>query len=400
MSLIRRSRMVASFLSALALASVAEAAPLTLTKVANEFTGGVGWISPDVRPAISPSGCVVFAGATPPGFPSTQPSLFVACPTKSGLAQVNLAGAGYSLPRAVQIDTSGRIVFDSTHTVRGTLVRGFYRTTPRGTIASIFESATQPASLQLFGLSPNGTIAFSTIVNGAGGVMRGVLPATPTVLRAGSGTFYNTKKLDVNDAGQVPIVMEYGDPTAGLTNGIPIFSGPGQSLSMIDAVLGRAGLGLNIEPSINASGVAAFAINGTLSLNFYSPPNVWSPTPALTITLQPGVYTADPAPFGEPSVFTQIANASGPYASFGKVSINSAGVVAFEATLDTPSKAGIFTGPDPVANKVVQQGDIQGSTLFAWIKMGELNDAGQLVLLADNFNSADYEVWRVAGLNP
>jgi hypothetical protein len=384
----------------LALAATSEAGPLLFKKVGNEFSGGVGWISADVRPALAPNGCVVFAGAVPPEFPPTNPRLFVACGKSSTLSQVNLSGGGYTLPGAVQMDGTGRVVFDSSHTVKGKTVRGFYRTNAHGSIVSIYESATQPASRQYFGLSPNGTIAFSTIVNGSGGVMRSVLPAAPSVLRAGSGTFYNTIKLDVNDAGQVPVGMEYSDPTAGLTHGIPIFSAPAQTLSNIDAILGRAGLGFSADFAINGSGVAAFAINGPVTLNFYSPPNVWSATPALSITLQAGVYTALPAPFGEPSVFTQIANTAGEYASFGKVSINNAGVVAFEASLDTPSMAGIFRGPDPVADKIVQQGDVRDSTLFAWIKMGELNDAGQLVFLSDNFNSADYEIWRVSGLNP
>src|SRR5262249_36589995 len=60
-------------------------------------------------------------------------------------------------------------------------------------------------------------------------------------------------------------------------------------------------------------------------------------------------------------------------------SINSVGQVVFSAGLDS-GEAGIFTGPDPVADKVVGTGDaLFGSTVAAVaISEAAINDGGQV----------------------
>jgi hypothetical protein len=146
--------------------------------------------------------------------------------------------------------------------------------------------------------------------------------------------------------------------------------------------------------------VVAFTLNEAVTLNFYADPHVFTAVPERVIRLKPGVYTAEPAPFGEPSTFHRLVSAEGPYKSFGRVQINDAGVVVFEAQLDGSSGTGIYRGPDPRTDKLVNQGDVIGDTLFTALKLGDLNDAGQLTFLADNYNTAYFEVWRVAGLNP
>ena len=53
---------------------------------------------------------------------------------------------------------------------------------------------------------------------------------------------------------------------------------------------------------------------------------------------------------------TTIADASGAYCVLGNPSTNNRGTVAFVAILDT-GDSGVFTGPNPVADKVIGTGD-------------------------------------------
>jgi len=80
---------------------------------------------------------------------------------------------------------------------------------------------------------------------------------------------------------------------------------------------------------------------------------------------------------------TTIADASGPFSAFGPASINNLGTVAFVAALDTGA-IGIFTGVDPVTDKVIMSGDaLDGSTLIALNFFEEgFNDSGQVVFHA------------------
>ncbi len=63
--------------------------------------------------------------------------------------------------------------------------------------------------------------------------------------------------------------------------------------------------------------------------------------------------------------------------------INNLGMVAFVATLDTGGR-GIFTGADPVADKVIRVGDaLDGSTVsILRFFIHGLNDGGQLAFRA------------------
>jgi hypothetical protein len=73
-----------------------------------------------------------------------------------------------------------------------------------------------------------------------------------------------------------------------------------------------------------------------------------------------GVYTGTGA---APNVTNLVADSTGPYATFGFVSLSNLDTVAFVATLDAGGR-GIFTGPDPVADRVIATGDaLFGSTV-------------------------------------
>ncbi len=91
---------------------------------------------------------------------------------------------------------------------------------------------------------------------------------------------------------------------------------------------------------------------------------------------------------GNGTTTTTIADSRGPFNSFGSApSINDEDVVAFWASLDAGGH-GIFTGPDPVAHKVIAVGDaLDGSTVKEILNFGTfgregLNKAGQVAFRA------------------
>jgi hypothetical protein len=77
------------------------------------------------------------------------------------------------------------------------------------------------------------------------------------------------------------------------------------------------------------------------------------------------------------------ASGSGPFGGVDYPQINSAGDVAFRGYVFQPVEGfGIFTGPDPVADKVIQTGDtLFGSTVTSiYLSAGrQLNDRGDVV---------------------
>jgi hypothetical protein len=65
---------------------------------------------------------------------------------------------------------------------------------------------------------------------------------------------------------------------------------------------------------------------------------------------------------GDDPATDTIADTSGPYSSFSQPSIDNTGKVTFYAERDG-ANAGIFTGPDPVTDRVIGGGDpLFGST--------------------------------------
>ena len=92
---------------------------------------------------------------------------------------------------------------------------------------------------------------------------------------------------------------------------------------------------------------------------------------------------------------TLVADTTGGYASFGDPYTNSAslsgnGKVAFVATLKN-GLVGVFTGADPVANKVLEQGDpLFGGTAGAVFSIGSdgLNSSGSIAFLANTQNGS------------
>jgi len=92
---------------------------------------------------------------------------------------------------------------------------------------------------------------------------------------------------------------------------------------------------------------------------------------------------------GTGGLLTVIADTAGPFASFGfyfgfvPPALNNKGQFAFLADLDAGG-TGIFTGTDPVANKVIQTGDTLDGAVITSLRFCDkgLNDAGQLAFQA------------------
>lgn len=375
------------------------AAP-SFEEVAREFTGGLMWLNADLAPALSDDGTVVFAGSTDYAvydgevlFSGDGGPLSTRDPSSYGLSNVH----------SLRANAAGTIVMVADRAA-DVVQRGVYATSTLGSsFATVYEAPYTPIDwpsayvTSNVALSPNGTVAFATIRNAAGAIYRGPVAGPLTTLRTGSGTFFNVRDLAINDAGAVAVQMEYTDPTAGLSRGILLFDAPEQTLSEIDTAIERTSVGVQPRPSINATGQVAFALATSVTLLFFDPPGVYTEEPAQTLTLGPGVYVSTPTPWGHPSIVTLVAGTDGPYESFGKVAINDSGLVAFEASLDDGG-SGIFTGPSATLHKVVAQGDVVGPHLFSWLRMGELNNEGELSLLTSDYHSTDRQVWRVEDL--
>jgi hypothetical protein len=182
-----------------------------------------------------------------------------------------------------------------------------------------------------------------------------------TLIADSSGPLLTTGAvpLHMNDYGTVAFsAASDGGRPAGVT-------GDGGPLTIIDAL--AAGFNGFSQPSINNHGTLAF-ISQRVGGAF-------------------GVFTID----GGPAV--TIADTTGPFANFGRDSIiNDDGQVAFRASLDAGGQ-GTFTGPDPVADKVIRTGDaLFGSTVTdVNVPLGadalfDLNDRGDVAFVYELAN--------------
>lgn len=111
-----------------------------------------------------------------------------------------------------------------------------------------------------------------------------------------------------------------------------------------------------------------------------------------------GVYLAIPGPTGY--VISTVADTNGPFASFAfnaieGLSINEHNEVAFRATLDGSGTIGIYTGPDPVADKIVEVGDTIDGKVVASLEFGRfgINHDGEIAFFV-NFSGGGSAVYR------
>lgn len=375
------------------------------TLVAHDFVDGVQFIDGAVRVAMNAAGQVAFVATELPPPPSGfSQAVFVSQPG-GGLAKLATTTLGFIDVDAVQVASTGAVALVATRDGAAPL-RGVYRgDLAAGTLTTLLEADPawspgdpgSPPPQSRLSLASNDTLAFSTLLSGAGALYRSTLAGPPAVLRAGSGTYFNNQAFAVNDDGHVVVQMEYTDPNAGLSRGLLVFDTPGDTLATIESAGERASVGWQPRVAISNAGQVAFSINTDITIQYFTPPLPGGGAPASTQTIPAGVHLATPSAFGLPFSFSTVAAPADGYDNFGDVVVNDAGTVAFAARYD--GESGIFFGNEPEEDTIAITGEdvtIGGVRyFFSVVRLGALNDAGQLAIQTSDFRSTDQQIWRV-----
>jgi hypothetical protein len=172
-----------------------------------------------------------------------------------------------------------------------------------------------------------------------------------------------SQRMSLNELGQIAFE----------DNGIVVSNPDGTIQRVVDSNFGSFAV---FDPSLNIFGRVAFT-----GFKFVGDTQVR------------GVFTSRGGPV------TTVADSSGPFDSFGEPSLNDVGGVVFTADLDRfgPNGLpiqGVFTGPHPVRDKVLQAGDrYEGVTISSVFTCAEaLNNFGQIVLTVQSENPETFEV--------
>lgn len=239
------------------------------------------------------------------------------------------------------------------------------------------------------GINQSGLVSFfaNTDVNGlytgSGGA--------PAVLYNGHTTSFSTFGAAwLNDSGLAAFAAERHDSSLG------IYRGNGGPLTAIDEDTGpRGDFGPN--PALNNNGDVAYTANGNTLLMrgnglvhttiadssgdffYFNDPDISDSGMVAFRALMSPPVGGEGVFIGNGGAVQTIADNTGVFNSFWLPSINDLDEVAFMATLDAGGQ-GIFTGPDPVADRVVMVGDpLFGSTVTdLMFYPGGFNSHGQL----------------------
>jgi hypothetical protein len=253
-------------------------------------------------------------------------------------------------------------------------------------IITIANTQAFPADVGGTWINEAGMVVFrGRLVDGADGVFAGSGGPITTIAL---GSFFSFPS--INNQGAVA-----------LGNGNAIFVGRGGPLTPI-AVIGGPLRGFG-DPAVNSAGTIAFAAGldggtnaifvgngGPLSLiadtsgsfaSFGAFPVI---NDAGTVGFLARLDTGITGLFATAGAsFSTIADTTGPYSQFDLFSLDDHGAVAFQALLDDGGK-GLFTGPDPVSDKVVAVGDVLfgSAVLDVTLYRAGLNNHGQVAFLA------------------
>lgn len=247
-----------------------------------------------------------------------------------------------------------------------------------------------------------GTVAFyNGFVGGPGGVFSGG-GGRITTIASTTGAFSDFDPVTypaINASGAVVFSATLR------TGGNGIFVGSGGAITTI--ALGSGTDSFGFIPSINAHGTCAFVANSGTIQTVYT----GNGGPLTTIADNTGTLSrfgigvgindagtvALSASFdtGENAIlvsngagqFITLADSSGNYDNLLSVpSINNAGTVAFYAMLDGGGE-GVFTGPDPINDKVIRSGDVLFGSTVAYVGfLRGLNDNGDVAFVYELTN--------------
>jgi hypothetical protein len=355
----------------LALVASTARAQLRVVTITSERTNGVTpqGLTEGSVPGISEDGTIAFWGTTA----SNRNTIIVGDGT--AVWPIDVGSAGLSRPRSIRLNGDALVFVADAPSARGVYVVD--RTGGQVTPLYVLSGQGKLPSMSDVALSSLGVVAFATVCSDCGrvgGLFMGSRFGPMTEIQRGTpgGPFlYNSQYLDLNDKGQIALQGEY---LPGYRRAIFVISQPGQPLEATDTVVEGLPTGSQPRPVINNRGEVAYVLDGA---------QLWLGTPTR---------------FGTPKAARVVVDTQGPFASFERVEIDEQGGVVFEATLDD-GRRGIFVGPDPVAHKVVVDGDtIGGLPVSRVVAMGQLNQQRQLVLCARLQPNDDLRVLRLTAL--
>jgi hypothetical protein len=290
------------------------------------------------------------------------------------------------------INDVGRVAFSAALDTDGDgIMDGSGIFTSDGTTTTTIADNSGP--FDLFGalsFNDGGAVAFWASLDAGGNGIFTSDGTTTTTIADNSGPFSSFNSPSINNSGAVAFWASFDG------GGTGIFASDGTTTTTIDDTNGPFSF-LNL-PSINNGGTVVFTgfldAGGTGIF-------AGSGGPVSTIVDDSGVFSFFNFPSGndggtvvfwarlDTGVFgiftndgTTVADTGGPFTNFTNPAINTVGSKAFQAFLTGGS--GIFTGPDPLGDKVIAIGDpLSGSTVTTVIFSREgLNDAGQIAFVA------------------
>lgn len=319
----------------------AEAASFTFTKVAES----IGSFVPQSSPALNNNGTVAFVAELEQ---FSHQGLFTV--TDGSITQIADTYGSFSQFETFAINDSGLVAFGAESDER---IQGIF-TSSGGVITPII-SASEPFSSDLSGLDLNesGTIAFFKRSNNGQGI-EGIYTS-----QNGSLTPLLTTLDFFSFVGVLPFPTINDSGTVAFESGRSIYTtnGGGTYTSVIDP---SPFIVFDQFVSINNSGTVVFG--GDFN------------------TGGGGVFTA------RNGSLTTIATTNNTFLDFYSLAINDRGTVVFSAEIG--GGAGIFTGSDPIADKVIAVGDeFFGSTIsyLSFYREG-LNNSDQIAFYAQLAN--------------
>jgi uncharacterized repeat protein (TIGR01451 family) len=329
-------------------------APYTLTPIAfaglnasfSAFTG---------VPTVNDTGTVAFAGH----LPDEDDAIWIGMgggPTLRAIASPP-EGGGFPHDR-FPIDDTGHVALDTLRPSGESAV-----STVDGVHEPVLVQATDEVTRAFAppSLSRTGRVAFKASLAGA---HEQIVVGTPgesltAVAQAPGAAFTTLGDRPVVSAGNA--VAFLAEPAAGGGTGLFTATVSGETITVVPLVTADR-FAFDGHLAISAGGAVAFA-----------------GAPAAG---GQGVFVAH----ADGSV-TTVAATGGPFVAFGAEGadatpqMNDAGTVAFLAFLDDGGH-GIFTGPDPVRDKVIRTGDLLDGSAVSVVELGGLNEAGQVVFRA------------------
>jgi hypothetical protein len=349
----------------LSLLTMGEAFAFSFTKIADtssSFANLRGAV------AINDSGTVAFSG----DLNTLNPTVF----TGSGGALTNIVTLppkrpgppGFPNADAIDINNSGTVLFQTSE-LSNILYITFY-TGSGGTRTSVAGNSRFGAFGEASAINNNGSVAFfrgflssrEVGITNKGGVNLGDTFQSYYFVK-----FFGGSDLNNNDTLAFRGILSNeppGVPSTSLIDGIFTRTSDGTITSIATTNSRNFDFSVFSPPIINDSGVVAFGKGAGLGSQ---PNNLSNDT----------IFTSNG------TSLTTIADTSGLFQALGDPAINNSGTVAFLGQLGT-GVTGIFTGADPIADKVIAVGDTLFDSRVASLNFFNkgLNNSGQLAFLA------------------